>query len=121
MRTDQRALVTLNTDLRVPYRYLERQVPLLPFRGSDRPRAVNSERAHGKQVALTGEHDGRDLLDEIRRFCRNDRWARAYGTHRSWHLNLVQMGQGLINHLAVSSHHFRAALAVSLLDRFLDV
>ena len=31
------------------------------------------------------------------------------------------MGEGLVHHLAVAAHHLRAALAVGLLDRLLDV
>ena len=33
----------------------------------------------------------------------------------------MQVGEGLIDNLTVSTHYFRSTLAVSLLDRFLDL
>ena len=77
VRADERALVALDADLRVPDRNLERDVALLPFRGRHRPRAVDGERADRQQVALAGQHDRGHLLHEIRRLLRHERRARA--------------------------------------------
>src|SRR3974390_1461140 len=43
MRTHQSALVALDADLGIPDRNLEGEIPFLPFRGADRPSAVDWE------------------------------------------------------------------------------
>ena len=67
MRTHQHALIALDADARVPHRDLEREVPLLPLRRADRPRAVHRKRAHRQQIALPGQEHGRHPLDEVGR------------------------------------------------------
>ena len=121
VRAHERALVALDADLRIPDGDLEREVPLLPFRRPDRPRAVDREGAHGKQVALAGQHHRGHLLHEVRRPLGDHRRTRARGARRLRHGNLVQVGERLVHDLAVPAHDLRTALAVGLLDRLLDV
>ncbi len=121
VRADERALVALDADLRVPHRNLESEVALLPLRRSHRPGAVDREGAHRQQVALAGQHHRRDLLHEVGRLFGDERRTRARGARRLRHRNLVEVGEGLVHHLAVPAHDLRPALAVGLLDGLLDV
>ena len=67
VRADERALVALDADLRVPDRDLDGEVALLPLRGAHRPGAVHREGAHGQEVALAGHHHRGHALHEVGR------------------------------------------------------
>ena len=66
VRADQRALVALDAERRVPGRDLERDVALLESRRAGRPAAVERNGADGHEVALVGEQAGGDLLHKLR-------------------------------------------------------
>ena len=121
VRAHERTLVALDADLLVPDGDLESQVAFLPFRRAHRPGPVYGKRADREQVALAGQHDGRDLLDEVRCLLGNERRSHARGTRGLWHGHFVEMGDGLVHHLAVAADDLGTPLAVGLLDGFLDV
>jgi hypothetical protein len=54
---------------------------------------VDRKGAHGKQIALAGEHHGRNLLDEIGRPLGNEGRTAVSGADRVRHGNLVQVSE----------------------------
>ena len=71
VRTNHNALATLDAQLLVPHRNLQRDVALLPLRGSCGESAVNRQRAHWNQVALTVDDQRFHVTHEVRRVGRN--------------------------------------------------
>src|SRR3954453_21255410 len=121
MRTNQSALVALNTDFSVPDRYLDGDVPLLPFRSGYRPRAVYGKGADRQQIALAGHHYRRDLLDEVGRSRGDQRRPQPGGAHGRGHRYFLQVREGSVHGFEVPLPGFGAALPVGLLDRLLDL
>ena len=121
VRADQHALIALDADRLVPHRDLEREVPLLPLRRADRPGAVHWKRAHRQQIALAGHEDGGHPLDEVGRQRRHHRRTAVRRGDARRHRHLVEVGERRVHGLEVAPDDFRAALAVGLLDRVLDL
>ena len=121
VRADERALVALDAELRIPDRDLQGDVAPLPLRGPGRPRAVGGERANRKEIALPGHHHGRDPLHEFGRLGRNDRRRLACRGRLRRQLDLMQILEREVDCGPVAAHHFVTFLCVALLDRLLDL
>ncbi len=121
VRADHRALVALDAETLVPRRDLDGDVPLLPARRPRGEGAVDRERGDGKEVALVGEHERRDPLDEVGRLERDDRRHLQIRGGRRRHLHLVEVRERLVDGLEVHPYELGALLAVGLLDRLLDL
>ncbi len=121
VRADHDALAALDAQVGFPNRDFQGDVAFFPLRGAGREGAVHRHGAHGHVVAFEGQHRAEHVLDEVRRFGRDDGPARDLGGGLRRNLDLEQVLDGRIDGGKVLLHNGFAALAVGLLDGVLDL
>ena len=120
MRANHDALAALDAQLLVPHRNFQRDVALLPLRGSGGEGAINGQRADRNQVAVTVDNQRFHVAHEVRRVRRNRRTDVELRRDRGRDLHFVQVFERGIHGGEVLAHDGLAALAVGLLDGVLD-
>ena len=118
VRTNHGALSALDADLRIPGRDFERQVALLPFRGSGGEGAVDGKCADRQFVAASGIDHAQHVALEFRRRRRKRRrhLNRAGEFGRDFHFEQVR--QSLVHGFHVLLYDLFALLAVGVANRF---
>ena len=121
MRADEHALAALDAQVRFPDRHLQRDVALLPLRGSQRVGAIHREGADGQVIAIQADDRAQHVLDELGGLGRNGRAAGLGAGDLAGHLHFVQVGQSLIHGVVVLLNHRLATLGIGFLDALLDL
>ena len=120
MRAHDRALATIDAQVRFPDGDLGRHRALLDVRGAGREHAIGRQRAHGQQVAFARQHPGGHPLNEVGDFTRNGRPAMLGGRHGGPDGYGEQVGQRRVDRGNVALHDDVAPLAVGRRDRILQ-
>ena len=120
MRADFDALVALDAKRRLPHRNLGGDVAFLPAGGAGRPGAVRREGADRERIAAAGQHDARDVADEVGCAVGHGRWTVQHGRGPGRNRHFVEGRERAVDGRLVPFHHLFALFAVALLDRLLD-
>ena len=117
---DQHALAALNADIRVPDRYFQGDVALLPLGGGAGPGAVAGQGGNRQQIAVAFDNRRGDSLDEIGRSAgdRGQHLHPALGLGGDF--NPVQMGHSRVHRLEVALDNRLAPFAVAFADGLFD-
>ncbi len=101
MRADQCALAALDTNLFVPHRNFESDVPFLPCCGAGRECSVDRHGAHREIVAKPGNNFREDVFHKVGRLLGYNRRQLERAVNFCRHLHFEKIRQRLVDSVEI--------------------
>ena len=121
MRAHHHALAALDAEVFVPHRDFESDVALLPHRGAGRECPVDRQLRNRERIAVAGDDRSEHVLHKLGRGFRNRAAHIEPAGDGVGNRHLVHMVERRVHGGVVLPNHRFAALAVSLVNRLLDL